>query len=184
MAITIVRRSSKRAIQEAAANGARILDVTSNGPQPWIRFSPFYPHGNIPVPLSEGYFTYSVEGAWQALKAFKHEDIDLTKLRIHTMKGLKRSSARRGAVLGHRAGINGNRLLSYVEARKAIYLPLYKWVLDKKVQHLVMEIRTLSVDWPVVLLDYETNSDICDPSKPLSHAALIKLYVEGHWPAK
>ena len=29
--------------------GALILDVTSRGAEPWIRLSPFYPRGGIPV---------------------------------------------------------------------------------------------------------------------------------------
>ncbi|MEH1804752.1 DUF6939 family protein [Nostoc sp.] len=28
---------------------AVIIDVTSRGSEPWIRFSPFYPHAGIPV---------------------------------------------------------------------------------------------------------------------------------------
>ena len=31
-----------------------ILDVTSKGPEPWVRFSPFYPHGGIPIPNTPG----------------------------------------------------------------------------------------------------------------------------------
>lgn len=34
----------------------------------------------------------------------------------------------------------------------------------------------------IVLLDYETNADIDDLSRPLSHASLIKQYLEGTWP--
>ena len=35
----------------------------------------------------------------------------------------------------------------------------------------------------VVLLDYETNGDVEDLSSPLSHAALVRYYLEGKWPA-
>ena len=34
----------------------------------------------------------------------------------------------------------------------------------------------------ILLLDYETNTDVWDPSKPLSHAGLIKAYIEGTYP--
>jgi hypothetical protein len=47
---------------------ALIVDVTSRGEQPWVKFSPFYPHGHIPVPLSPNYFAASVEGIRQRLK--------------------------------------------------------------------------------------------------------------------
>ena len=31
----------------------------------------------------------------------------------------------------------------------------------------------------IVLLDYDTNEDVENAKKPLSHASLIKAYVEG-----
>jgi len=34
----------------------------------------------------------------------------------------------------------------------------------------------------VYLQDYETNVDVDDPARPLSHAGLVKLYVEDAWP--
>jgi hypothetical protein len=39
-------------------------------------------------------------------------------------------------------------------------------------------------DRDLVLLDYTTNSDVCDFSSPLSHAALLRLHVEERWPAE
>ncbi|CAM5700092.1 putative protein OS=Streptomyces griseomycini OX=66895 GN=FHS37_003307 PE=4 SV=1 [Streptomyces griseomycini] len=33
-----------------------------------------------------------------------------------------------------------------------------------------------------MLLDYTTNGDVADPASPLSHAALVRLYIEGRWP--
>lgn len=35
----------------------------------------------------------------------------------------------------------------------------------------------------LVLLDYETNEDVEDVSQPLSHPALINLYLQDEWPA-
>ena len=32
------------------------------------------------------------------------------------------------------------------------------------------------------MLDYETNCDVLNPKKPLSHAFLVKAYVEGFYP--
>ena len=34
----------------------------------------------------------------------------------------------------------------------------------------------------IVLLDYDTNADVENAKKPLSHASLIKAYVEGIYP--
>jgi hypothetical protein len=154
---------------------ALIIDVTSRGTEPWIRLSPFYPHGGIPVPGHPDRTSQSVEGVWQALKVFAAEQEDLAKLDITTMKGIKRTARRLGPPLGHR--LDG-RLLGYEEARRAIYLPTYRWVLDRKVADLVAELRELSSHRSVVLLDYTTNGDVADLSAPLSHAALIAQRIQ------
>ena len=124
----------------------------------------------------------TVEGFWQGLKVFETTDVDPSKLLISNMKGIKRSVRKYGKVLGHRAGLTGDVLLSYREARKKIYLPSYRWVLENCVQDLLNELKYLSAEKTVVLLDYETNSDVDNLSRPLSHAGLIKLYLEGNWP--
>jgi hypothetical protein len=148
-----------------------------------VRFSPFYTHGGIPIPFSPGTTAASVEGIWQGLKVFERADVDPARFAITTMRGIKRSARQHGRVLGHRAGVSGDRLLPYAEARRAIYLPTYRWVLDRKVEDVVAELRRLARDHPVVLLDYETNANMDDPTHPLSHAALGKAYVEDAWPA-
>ncbi|WP_067838660.1 DUF6939 family protein [Nocardia lijiangensis] len=149
---------------------ALIIDVTSRGAEPWVRLSPFYPHGGIPVPGHPDRAAQSVEGVWQALKVFASEGEDLSKLDITTMKGIKRTARRLGQPLGHR--IDGE-LLGYEQARREIYLPVYRWVLDHRVADLVAELRVLGDTRTVVLLDYTTNGDVADLSKPLSHAALV-----------
>ena len=55
--------------------GAVTIDVTSRGPDPWVRFSPFYPHGDLPVPGRKEH-GQSVEGIWQGLKVFDGHDVD------------------------------------------------------------------------------------------------------------
>lgn len=180
MPIHVTSRRRSTAALSAAYPGARLLDVTSKGPQPWIRMSPFYPHGDIPVPLSAGAVSQSVEGIWQALKVFEDSDIDPRKLTIATMTGLKRTVRKHGPVLGHRAGLHGEHLLPYEQARRTIFLPAYRWVLENKVADLVAELRAADED--IVLLDYTTNGDVTDTTSALSHAALIRLHVENRWP--
>jgi hypothetical protein len=173
MSIGVLNLRATGVIRRAASGGATVIDVTSHGPEPWVRFSPFYPHGGIPIPLSPGWVTMSVEGAWQALKVFERADVDLTKLSRSDMRNLKRSAKKNGRVLGHRAGIGGTTLLSCLDARKQIYLPLYRWVLDNRLQSLVADLRSLSANGDVVLLDYSTNGDVQDLTTPLTHAQLI-----------
>jgi hypothetical protein len=179
--ITIDSRRKKPETLAALHPDALILDVTSRGPQPWVRFSPFYPHGGIPVPMMQDRRAQSVEGIWQGLKVFENEGVDASKLDNQTMRSLKRAaSSRRGRVLGHRPGLLGRGLLSYADARRQIYLPAYRWVLENR---LTTELALLAAERrPVVLLDYELNCELDDLSRPLSHAGLIARYLAGGWP--
>ena len=85
----IVIESKRRKVENIQHSypKATIIDVTSKGKIPFIKFSPFYPIGNIPVPLSESVFAESVEGIWQGLKVFENFGIDISKFEITTMKG-------------------------------------------------------------------------------------------------
>ncbi|MFN0200048.1 MAG: DUF6939 family protein [Bacteroidia bacterium] len=160
---------------------AHIVDVTSKAEDAFVRLSPFYAHGGIPIPFSEGEVVLgqSVEGIWQGLKVFETEDIDVAKFEVRNMKGLKRTVRKFGKCLGHRKGVKGEELLGYIEARKQLYVPLYLWILTHKVSDLLAELRAIAEKHTLVLLDYEVNGNIEDPSKPLSHAHLIKMYLEG-----
>jgi hypothetical protein len=181
--ITIESRRKNLQTLERAAPGALILDMTSRAEEPWVRFSPFYPHGDIPVPNSPGLVGQSVEGLWQGLKVFEHEDVDPSRWEIADMRGIKRAGAKRGKILGHRLGPGSEVLLGYREARYQIYLPAYLWVLEHRLQAEVEQLRREWADRPLVLLDYETNRDVDNLSRPLSHAALVKAYLEDTWPA-
>ena len=100
-----------------------------------------------------------------------------------TMKNIKRTVRRFGKPLGHRKGVYGTELLGYIEARKQIYIPTYKWVLENKVANIIERLRTASNEGKtIILLDYDTNADVENAKKPLSHASLIKAYVEGTYP--
>ena len=183
MPIAVESRRKKRATVEKAWPGALVLDVTSKGEEPWVRFSPFYPHGGLPVPNSPGTFAQSVEGLWQGLKVFEREDVDPSRWQIKDMRGIKRAGRARGQVRGHRFGVGSGVLLGYRDARYHIYLPAYRWVLENRLAAEVRRLRGEAARGPVVLLDYETNGDVEDLSRPLSHAALVKHYLEGKWPA-
>ena len=176
------RRSKPENLRKKHGEDIEIIDVTSKAGEPWVRFSPFWPHGSIPVPFSDGMFGTCVEGIWQALKVFDSEDVDESKLHITNMKGLKRTVRRLGKVLGHRRGLSGDELLPYRQARELIYLPIYKWVLDNCVQRELEQLREIASKKTVVLLDYQTNGDLDDLKTPLSHAALVKRYLEDDWP--
>lgn len=175
-------RRKKLSTLEKNYPGAIFLDVTSKGEIPWLKFSPFYPHGGIPIPFSPQDTATSVEGIWQGLKVFEKEDIDPRKFAITDMKGIKRSVRKNGQVLGHRMGIRGAHLLNYLDARQKIYLPSYLFTLEKYLSSELAQIQALAEKSPLVLLDYETNGDIYNLEKPLSHASLIVAYLQKQWP--
>ena len=161
---------------------AILADVTSGAKDGLVKLSPFYPHGGIPVPFSDGYTATCVEAIWQGLKVFEGCDVDVQMFQNDTMKNIKRTVRRFGKPLGHRKGVHGTELLGYIEARKLIYIPTYKWVLENKVAFIIDRLREASKTKTIVLLDYDTNADVENAKKPLSHASLIKAYVEGVYP--
>ena len=181
MIIIESKRKKPEALKEQYPD-AMIIDVTSHAVDEFVMFSPFYPIGGVPVPFTEGLVAVSVEGIWQGLKVFEDADIDTSFFSKREMKNLKRTTRKYGICLGHRKGVHGEELLGYIEARKKIYLPCYKWVLENKLKKLVTAIRIISKNKPVVLLDYNTNPDVNNPKKALSHASLIKAYIEGNYP--
>jgi hypothetical protein len=150
-----------------------VIDVSSQSEMPYIKLSPFFPHGEIPVPFSKGITSQTVEGIWQGLKVFENHDIDMRKFEISSMSGIKRPRRFFGEPKGHRKGVNGD-LIDYLSARKLIYIPTYLWVLKNKVSDIIFEIQAMAKAKDIILLDYTTNEDIEDLTTPLSHASLIK----------
>ena len=161
---------------------AVVADVTSQAKDGLVRLSPFYPHGDIPVPFSEGYTAACVEGVWQGLKVFEDEDIDISMFSNNTMKNIKRTVRKHVRVLGHRKGVLGTEILGYMEAKHQIYIPTYRWMLEHKAMDIIERLRKASETKTIVLLDYNTCCDVDDETKPLSHAYLVKAYAEGLYP--
>ena len=171
------KRCSRENILREYPN-AVIFDVTSKGE--YKTLSPFYPHGGIPIPFSGSVTSQSVEGIWQGLKVFKNEGIDFSCFDNKTMKNLKRTNRTHGQCIGHQKGLGSKELLGYLTARRDIYVPSYNWMLEHKCQKEINYFKSLLEEGKtIVFLDYDTNEDIFDPSKPLSHASLIKKYLEN-----
>lgn len=181
----MIHIASKRKKKETLLKefpGAILADVTSQATDGLRRLSPFYPHYDIPIPFTEGMTATCVEAIWQGLKVFEGADVDINLFRNDTMKNIKRSVRRFGRPLGHRKGVYGKELLGYIEARKQIYLPTYRWMLEHKAMDIIERLRQASQTKTIVLLDYNTCCDVDDSSKPLSHAYLVKAYTEGLYP--
>lgn len=168
--------------------GAKIFDITSSAPTIQGRkLSPFYPHGGIPIPGdSKGMTATCVEAIWQGLKVFEHEGIDISMFKNDTMHNIKRTVRKFGKPLGHQYGIFSKKILNYSDARRFIYIPSYKFVLDNVpcVHSLIEQLAERSKSEDIVLLDYNLNPNNKDITKPLSHAELVKMYIEGRYPEK
>ena len=140
---TIKKRKMEKLQEEYP--GAIIFDITSSSPYKGGQLlSPFYPHKNIPIPGdSKGMTAYSVEGIWQGLKVFEHAGIDMHSFRNDTMKDIKRTVRKFGRPLGHQFGVYSKELLSYLDAKRLIYAPAYKYVLENvpEVKGVIEKIR-------------------------------------------
>lgn len=184
--IVIANKKRKMEKLQEEYPGAIIFDITSSSSYKGGQLlSPFYPHKNIPIPGdSRGMTAYSVEGIWQGLKVFENAGIDMHSFRNDTMKDVKRTVRKFGRPLGHQYGVYSKELLSYLDAKRLIYAPAYKYVLENvpEVKAIIEKIRQKAKECDIVLLDYNTNPDNRDASKPLSHAELVKMYIEGRYP--
>lgn len=186
--ITVANK--KRSIERIKKDypNAWILDITSSSPYHYGQIlSPFYPHRNIPIPGDSGKMTATcVEAIWQGLKVFEGADIDIQMFQNDTMKNIKRTVRKFGRPLGHRNGVFSKEILNYADARRYIYIPSYKYVLDNipEVHNIIDRIKKKAETDDIVLLDYNLNPDNRDLSKPLSHAELVKMYIEGRYPSK
>lgn len=165
---------------------AIIADVTSHDRDALKILSPLYPHGDILVPYTnELVMAYSVESIWQGLKVVENEDFDISHFNNATMSNIKRTTRKHGKIIGHKRGPYGrnDELLSYIDARKTIYVVAYRWMIEHHALHIIERLsNTVARGKTIVLLDYNTNCDINDTSKPLSHAYLVKAYAQGLQP--
>lgn len=157
-----------------------IVDVTSKANGEIRKLSPFYPHGKIPIPNSD-FTSESVEGIWQGLKVFHKKGIDYKSFDNRTGKNIKRTVRKFGLPKGHQYGTDSNEILSYIEARLKIYLPVYKYVLENHCSHIIDRLRTAAQVKTIVLLDYTTNGNVFDGSTPLSHAQLVRSFTLGEY---
>ena len=72
---------------------ADILDITSSSDKRYAQLlSPFYPHGNIPIPNTPELKATCVEAVWQGLKVFANADVDFETFKNDTMHNLKKDN--------------------------------------------------------------------------------------------
>jgi hypothetical protein len=148
--------------------GSAVYDVSSYADPPFCTYSPMWVHGGIPVPGMPGTVSDTVEGVWQGLKVIRGK----TAMRYFHGPGAKRG----GKPSGHQFGTN---LLSVVEARRKIYVPVYEWVLDHRIDPAVLAgfVAAAFAGVTQYFHDLADNGDINDTGQPLAHAAVLVQYL-------
>ena len=180
------KRQAKSLLEEFGA--VPVFDVTFAGQDPlFSTLSPMYPHGDLPVPFTEGQLSAnSLEAIWQGLKVFEHEGarLDQAFLSKSGCKNIKRpASKQRGRILGHQQGNQANKpLLSIIEARAQIYAPTYLWQLEHHCHEALAALRQALEHSDIVLLEAGTASDIRDIFTPMPHSQLLRLYLLDQYP--
>lgn len=154
----IVLESKRDNLQKIVEMNPKVIiaDITINSNSALRKLSPSFEWGNILVPYTDSLeYVPSVEAVWNELRITEN-DTD-----------------------GFKRGCYDHVIFDYIEARKKIFIPTYRWMLENKAAEIIKRMRIANRDKTIVLYDGEDNYDIDNPSKPLSHAYLVKAYVEG-----
>lgn len=154
-----------------------IVDFSKIKSTPFNQLSTYFPWGDIPVPYSPGSMGMSLHSIWEGLKVFELCDVD-TKFIKKNIRAI-RSQNECGKLLGFRRGIDGHCIFEEIEARKRIYIKIYKWILENKAYKIILGLRQFSTNGNLFFIDRCTNCNLEDLSSPISTAFLVKSYIEG-----
>lgn len=180
--IQIVAKSEVHQNIHSKFPNAIIIDFTCKGNLAIDHLNPYYPYRDIPVPNSGGAVAESVGSIWQGLKVFEKRDLDEELIRSYTFNRSKLNTQNYGDYLGHRYGTHGLDLLDISDARRRILVPTYKWLLDYKVQDVIVRIREANKNRDIIFIDRVADTEAHDFFHHISHVYLIKAYIEGLWP--
>ena len=170
--ISIVGVREKKEIKRLTEEGCHVLDVSMRSKHPvWAKFSPAYPHGDIPVPGMPGHTSLSVEGIWQGLKTFTDgSGVDASRFRARG--GITRTQRKFGDIAGFKFG---DVIITEQAARYQIFIPSYMWVLHNALAiEMNLMAEQLHMGKRIVFLDHTASEDASDMFKRFSHAAIIK----------
>lgn len=141
------------------------IDVASSAEPPLNQLSPYYAHGNIPVPGLPKTTADSVEGIWQGLKVIRGK----TAPRYFNGAGRKRG----GKPAGHQFG-QSDRLLSLAVARRKIYVPAYEWILSNCVDENILDEFVSRAFRGVQQFFYDREDNgVIEKDQPLAHAQVL-----------
>jgi len=148
------------------------INVSSYGNAPYNVFSPFTysPDFKIPVPGQHDTYASSVESIWQGLKVIGGK----TDFEMFGRKPKKRS----GLVDGH---LLGEDIVGTSEARDRIYKPSYFFYVGRLVPSGIKEdIIKRALENSVYFYDVDSNMDMNDESRSLSHSVFLKQFFDSY----
>lgn len=154
-----------------------IVDFSNIEATPFNQLSIHFPWGDIPVPYSPGSMGMSLHSIWEGLKVFELCDVDTTFIK-NPLTAIRPQDEFR-ELLGFRRGIDGHCIFNEIEARKRIYIKIYKWILENKAYNIILGLRQFSSKRNLIFIDECTNCNLEDLSSPISTAFLVKSYIEG-----
>jgi hypothetical protein len=148
--------------------GSVVVDVSSYADFPYGTLSPMWVHGGIPIPGLSGKTSDTVEGIWQGLKVIRGKIAP----RYFSGPGQKRG----GKPAGHQYG---DKLLGIVEARLKIYRPAYEWMLQQRIDALLIQSFIDRAFQGVTqhFHDVGDNGDVHNTNEALAHASLLVQYL-------
>ena len=134
-------------------------------------FSPFIAYGNIPVPKTNE-VSDSVEGIWQGLKVIRKK----TDFSYFHGKGRKRQ----GKPKGHQYG---KKVISYVQARKKIFIPTYTHMVFNCVPvESLQRIHDQSIRGiEQYFFDVDDNQNVGNVKSPLAHSSILVDIINNHF---
>lgn len=147
---------------------------------PYGMLNPFYPHGKIKVPFTDGYTGVSASAIWNSLKVFEDADVDVNLRYCEDIHMMRRENL--GNLVGFRQGFYNNYIMDIEEARRKILIPMYRWILEQKTYCIIEYLRKIAEQQDIVILDDSINCEITNTNAPISYAWLIKSYIEGLYP--
>jgi hypothetical protein len=175
--IELCRKPNKKAIEKLKETSV-IVDVSTSSQDPiWSKLAPNYPHGNIPIPGMPGVMSLTVDGVYEGLKTFKDgSGIDASKFRAKSTGKIMRTKRTHGEIAAFKYG--DQAIYDEVAARRHIYVPTYRWMLDNIVRsELLMLAEQAMLGKKIVLVDMSISHDIEDLDKRFSHAVMIRAWV-------
>lgn len=157
---------------EKGRNSDRGIDVSSYGPPPYNRFSPFTYSADfkIPVPGQDDVYASSVESIWQGLKVIDGKT-DFKRFQRNPKK-------RYGSVEGH---LFGKEIIDEIEARNRIFKPSYFFYLNNLVPSQIKDdVLKKGLEDSVYFYDVDSNLDIDDRSGSLAHSVFLKQFFDEY----